>query len=192
VTRKPGAELSPQQEKAIYRYMINGYRKGEALRYAQYAEATCHNPSMIFEAPTFAKELAKRMARVTKKYDIGVDRVLQEIAAVAYGNMADYMTLDPKTGEYLVDMKHTTYEELSALGEFTIETYMEGRGSEAVKVKKARVKPHNKVAALDMLMRHAGAYKDALSNVGEGDVVALLMKAKHRVGEKKDETTQGE
>jgi len=57
-------------------------------------------------------------------------------------------------------------EQTSALVEVTVETYVEGRGEDAKKVKKARFKLHDKRAALVDLGRYYGLFKDRVEHAG--------------------------
>ena len=75
-----------------------------------------------------------------------------------------------------------------AIGEVTVETYMEGKGEEAREVKRVRVKPWSKLAALDQLMRHAGLSKDK-TNAALLDVAARLTAGLKRIGK---DTEKGE
>ena len=179
--------LSPKQDKALHRYLTNGFKKNEALHYAGFADSVCRGPATIFESPKFKAELDSRLRRLRTKYAYTEELVLEEIAKLAFANLSNYMTIDRNTGEGIIDLKWVTHEELAALGEYTVDTYFEGRGDDAVQVKKARVKLAGKLDALEKLMKYHGAYrKNAAQADGDNDVVAILMSARKRVGEQSD------
>ena len=186
--KKNQGGLTAQHDKAMHRYLTNGFKKGEALMFAGYSESVARtNPECVFGLKKFKEELERRLKRLRTKYLYTEELVLEEIAKVAFANMIDYMTIDFETGDGLVDLKWTTPEQLAALGEYTVETYMQGRGDDAVEVKRARVKMHGKLQALDMLMKYHGAYKNILDGKGNGeDLVAILLSARKRTGEKDD------
>ncbi len=110
-----------------------------------------------------AEEIERRHRKVREKYEVTYDRVLEEIAKIAYSNIADYMSINQSTGEVEFDFSDADAAVLAGIGEIQVDTRIEGTGEDACEVKRIRVKPHNKSAALDMLMRHAGLSKDKAS-----------------------------
>ena len=68
-----------------------------------------------------------------------------------------------------------------AIAEFVTDEYIEGSREDGVAVKKYRIKLHDKLKALDMLMRHLGMYNDKVTVEGHISVVERLQAGRARL-----------
>ena len=109
--------------------------------------------------PLIQAAIAAKMEAINAKYQLTTERVLAEVAKIAYANMDDYV--DRSSGDPLLDFskERVTREQMAAVGEITVETYMEGKGEQAREVKRVNFKLHDKLAALDKAMRRLGLYE---------------------------------
>ena len=128
-------------------------------------------------------EIERRQRELRERHRVTFDRVRDEIARIAFSNVLDYATVGD--GELVFKFDDIDAATAAAIGEVTVETYMEGRGDEAREVKRVRVKPWSKLAALDQLMRHAGLSKDK-TNAALLDVAARLTAGLKRIGKKEE------
>ena len=157
---KDKLKLSDRHRQVINHYYGEAkFNKNQALRMAGYAHP--NKQQAIFARPEVVTEMQRRETRVRGRYEITYDRVVDEIAKMAFSSIADYAEV---TADGFVVNERTlalaTPEELAALGEVTVETYMDGVGDYAEQVKRIKIKPHNKLQALEMIMRHAGLSKE--------------------------------
>ena len=86
------------------------------------------------------------------KLDITRERVLRELAAIAFGDARGVMSWGPD-GVRLRDSEELTDYEAASVAEVA-ESKTESGGS-------LKVKQHDKVRALDLLARHLGMYPEA-------------------------------
>ena len=183
-------KLSLQRERLVDFYFgAANFNKMEALRLAGYSPKSQYH--RVFDYPAIAQEIERRHRAIREKYEVDYDRVAAEIAKVAFSNVLDYGFVDQETGDFILDFRRADAAALAAIGEVTTETYVEGRGEEARAVKRVRVKPHSKMAALEALMRHAGLSKDkAVSAVA--DLTERLAAGLKRVGADSRESESGD
>lgn len=122
--------------------------------------------------PLIQAAIADKMAEISRRFELTADRVLGEIAKIAYANMDDY--IDRTSGDPLLDFspERVTREQMAAVGELTVETYKEGRGDEAREVKRIKFKLHDKLNALDKAMRRLGLYEPDGLKIIDGRVSA--------------------
>lgn len=99
------------------------------------------------------KFIAERRERV----EITADAVVQEIATIAFSNMANYAVWG-SDGLKLLDSQNMDEKSQRCVSEVS-ETITESGGT-------VKFKLHNKVEALDKLARHLGLYKDRLELSG--------------------------
>jgi phage terminase small subunit len=90
---------------------------------------------------------------------ITADRVVAELAKLAFVNMADYLRANPGGDPYL-DFSALTRDQAAALSEVTVEDFKHGRGEDARDVRRVKFKLADKRAALVDLGRHLGLFVD--------------------------------
>lgn len=178
--------LSLRHEQLVDTYFgAANFNKTAALRMCGYRHPEKY--TRLFDHPAVVAEVERRHRDTKERYEVTYERTRDEIARVAFSNVFDFAQpeFDNKgkpTGELLFDFSNLSAVQAAAIGEITIETYQEGKGKDAVPVKRVRVKPWNKLAALEQLMRHAGLSRDkadkALANLAD-----RIMAGRKRVGD---------
>ena len=182
------AGLTPREWLAIGHYFAPevNYNKAEACRRAGYAFPSSQ-ANRVFGRPPVVAEINRRRAELAVKFDIGPADVLRELTKLAFFNLGDYGEIDATTGEFLIDLSEVTRDQMAALGSYEIETYTKGSGEEAREVKRVRIKPPDKLGALDKLARHLGLFNDKMNVNVNGDLAAAILAAKNRVKAPGDE-----
>jgi phage terminase small subunit len=116
----------------------------------------------------------------TERLEATADKTIREFAKVAYANMGDY--LEPNAdGDMVVKVPGRDRDRMAALQEYTVETYMEGRGDEARPVRRAKIKLADKLAGLNALARVHGIFEDKVKVSGEIEVKIKQMTRAERL-----------
>lgn len=153
--------LTPKQEKFCLVYLETGnaseaYRQAyNTVRLSEAAIAV--EASRLLDHPKIALRLAEQRQATQQRHDITVDRIVRELALIGFANMLDYVT-PQSDGTVYVDLSKLTREQAAAIGEVTVEEYMEGRGEDARPVKRVKFKLSDKRAALVDLGKHLGMF----------------------------------
>ena len=140
---------------------------------------------VLLDKPHVQKAIAQEIEQKTKKLDITAERVLSEMARLAFAQMGGFVRLEGNTA--IIDFSETTKDDMAALAEITQDEYVEGRGDDSERVRKTKIKLHDKKGALDTLMKYlklmdggadqqdatarATAIRDALREMKEKDGV---------------------
>lgn len=103
----------------------------------------------------------KRAARV----EVTADRVLQELALVAFSDLGELM--DFTGGEARIDFSRIKDGSLRVVSEITQDEYVEGRGDDAQRVKRTKVKFYDKLRALELVGKHLGMFSDKVELTGK-------------------------
>ena len=158
------AALAEKQATFVQEYLIDlnatqaairaGYSPGSAARYA----IELLNKTHVAEA------IKKAMQERNQRVEISQDRILEELARIAFGDLRDAVTWG-KEGVKLKESAELTEDQAAAISEVG-ETVTKEGGS-------TRIKRHDKVKALELLMRHKGMLNDKLNINGELNVSAL-------------------
>ena len=158
------AILTEKQATFVQEYLIDlnatqaairaGFSPGSAARYA----VDLLNKTHVAEA------IRTAMQERNRRVEISQDRILEELARIAFGDLRDAVTWG-KEGVKLKESAELTEDQAAAISEVG-ETVTKEGGS-------TRIKRHDKVKALELLMRHKGMLNDKLNINGELNVSAL-------------------
>jgi phage terminase small subunit len=92
-------------------------------------------------------EIEARLASTLDRYAVTSERIIRELAKIAFGNIGDYVSVQDDGGA-TIDLTSTTRDQLAALSSIDVEEYTQGRGNEARGVKHIRIKLSDKRQAL--------------------------------------------
>jgi len=155
----PEDKLLTQSQFMAAEYFLQGYTKKQAMIKAGYSPVTAAQPNAMFDLPQVQQHIEKRRDEMKLSTVRLEERVKEELAKIAFFNLGDVIAITDD-GELVYDFSEVTMDQMAAIGEVTVETYMEGKGKDAQEVKRIKVKPHDKKAALDSLARVCGMFKD--------------------------------
>ena len=180
------AGLTDLEWEAVNHYFSSdvNFNRSEACRRAGYKHSAAQS-SRVFGRPAVVAEVERRRAKLAEDFKIGPAEILNEFRKIAFFNMLDYGEIDSK-GYFQINLSEVSREQMAAIGEFTIETYNEGRGDDVREVKKIKFKPMDKLSALEKLARHLGLFDDKLSLTVEGDLGQQILAAKKRIRKEKE------
>ncbi len=173
-------KLNPRHRKVLdYYFGVSNFNKTDALKRAGYAAGK--KKHCVFTYPAVIKEIKRREELHQAKYAVNFDRVQEEIAKVAFFNPLCVLDIDDDTGLVTVNVAKAQASEMAAISQIKVTESWEGKGEAAVKVTKVELKPWNKVAALESLMRHSGLSKEKSAFEGAGDLVDRIIAGRRRV-----------
>lgn len=110
----------------------------------------------LLKKPIVQAAIAEIMQARAKRYESDTERLRQELSAIAYASQSDYMRLD-ENGEPYYDLTGVSAEAMAAISEVSVEDYKDGRGENARDVRKVKIKLHDKLRAIEMLLKLNGA-----------------------------------
>lgn len=170
--------VNKRQRQFCEEYLIDLNATQAAIR-AGYKEKYAHtNAPKLLQNTTIKAKIDELMAARSQRTEITQDRVIKELALIAFSNAADYaavveremsMEVDGHIVKILDDdgkpMMYRTVEPV-----LTAELTEEQRRALSV-IKKGRdgfeVKPYDKVRALELLGKHLGLFQDKVEVSGE-------------------------
>ncbi|MBK1666149.1 hypothetical protein CKO38_16735 [Rhodospirillum rubrum] len=161
--------LSPAERRFVACYLANGRKGAKAWREAVEAGAAPRVASrkaaawLARDPVRAALARAERRARartgaVIERYAITEERVLSELASLAFSRPMDLMRVTADGGA-VVDLSALDERQAAAIAELTVDEYVAGKGEEARPVKRTRVKLVDKLRALTLLGLRLGLWK---------------------------------
>lgn len=154
-----GPKIGPtlRQERFVSEYLASS-NATLAAKKAGYSAKSAHSQGCILlKDPWVMRELEERKAKINDKLELTKERVLEELMAIGFSNMADYMDVN-EDGDPILDFSKLSRRQASCLQEVTVDKYVEGRGKGSVNVKRTKFRLYDKHAALVDLGKHLGLF----------------------------------
>lgn len=137
------AKLTEKQKRFVAEYLVDLNATAAAKR-AGYKDPNIGR--QLITKNNVSAEVAKRREKLQSKLEITQETVLQELAAIAFANGTDFVTV---TGAGLLDVKPTSQVSREKLPAIAGIKYSQN-GIE--------IKLHDKVRALELLGKHLGVF----------------------------------
>ena len=152
------ARLSEKQQAFVDEYLIDLNATQAAIR-AGYkrSQYTDTNANKLLENTRIAEEIEKKMAERSRRTGINQDRVVQELAKLAFVNAAD--VIDVNTATVLPNAKP---EDLACIQSVKVKRTTKGKAV----IEEHEVRFYDKKDSLVQLGRHLGMFKDKVALEG--------------------------
>lgn len=152
--------LNEKQVMFVQEYLVDLNATQAAIRAGYSAKTANRTGARMLSNAVIRNEIQKAIEARNQRTEISQDRILEELACIAFGDLRDVVTWGAN-GVKLKNSDELTPEQAAAISEV----------SESVN--STKVKRHDKVKALELLMRHKGMLNDKLNIGGELNVSAL-------------------
>lgn len=171
-------KLTNKQQRFVDEYLIDLNATQAAIRAGYSAKRADAIGYENLRKPVIAAAIAQMQVVRADRTGITQDRVLKELARIAFGDPRKVMTWGPH-GVTLIDSKTLTDDEAAMVSEAS-ETQSLNGGS-------IKMKLNDRLKALEMLGRHLGMFKDNINVGGQPDnpVVSTLDTSGMTADEKK-------
>ena len=157
--------MTDKQERFCEEYMIDLNATQAAIR-AGYSPKTANEQgSQLLAKLSIQNRIAQLQAEQSRRTGVSADRVVRELAKIAFVNAADL--IDPKTASLKSDASH---DDLAAVQSVKVKTFGEDGLEQEVKLA-------DKLRALDLLGKHLGMFNGA-----SGDTTDQLAEARKLLG----------
>ena len=144
------ARLNDKQQRFVDGYLIDLNATQAAIRAGYSPKTAQEQASRMLSNVMVQDAVAKAMAVRSRRTGINQDRILYELAKIAFANMADVVDLDSAKVK-----PDASREDLSCIQSVRIKPNEWGTERE--------VKLYDRKAALELLGRHLGMFKDNLN-----------------------------
>lgn len=164
--------LTPKQE-AFAAAIASGESQTAAYRIAYPASVNWEDKTIWSRASELAANskvqgrVAELSAKAAAANEVTVERIVRELAVIAFGNKRAVMTWGPK-GVKLKESSELTDDQAAQVAEVK-ETISSAGGSLSLKT-------HDKVKALELLGKHVGMFTDKVELTGkDGSPLSMLL-----------------
>lgn len=146
--------MTQKQKRFIEEYLIDLNATQAAIRAGYSPDTAQQTGSENLSKPVIRAQIDRAMAERSKRTGVNAERVVQELAKIAFVNAAE--VIDPKTATVKVD---ALPEDTAAIQSVKVKTFGED-GLER------EIKMADKLKALELLGKHLGMFKDRIELSG--------------------------
>lgn len=180
--RAKTTRLTTKQASFVEQYVIDRNGTQAAIRAGYAPTAAAAQASVLLRNPKVKVALESAIAAQSERTHITADRVLQELAAVAFARVSKAFRPDGS----LMPPHDMPPEEQAALAGIETEELFDGKGEERVQAGVSRkVKHWDKVKALEILAKHLGMLRDKVELSGEGGEPLQIVVQTYKEGDGK-------
>lgn len=155
-------KLTPKQMRFVDEWLIDFNGKQAAIRAGYSAKTAEATAARLLRNVKVQAEIARRQKDLQRRTEVSQERVVKELARVAFADATDYVQVETRTVEKN-DGTELSYQavtltetaELSADQRAAIAGIKQGANGVEVKL-------HDKIKALELLGRHIGMFNDKL------------------------------
>lgn len=156
------AKLTAKQQRFVEEYLVDLNATQAAIR-AGYSPHSAREIGCETLAKPYIQEfIGKAIAERSKRTGVNQDRVINELAKIAFANMKDFAVWDEK-GVKFKSNDELTEEDTSCVSEITEVEVETDYGTKRTK----KIKLYDKISALEKLGKHLGMFKDNLNITGD-------------------------
>lgn len=166
-------KLTAKQATFVAEYLVDLNATQAAIRAGYSADSADVIGSENLGKPEIAEAVERAMEARAARTGVTQDRVVQELARIAFGDMRKVTTWGP-AGVSLVDSSTLDDDDAAMVAEASETTSKEG-GS-------LKVKAHDKVRALELLGRHLAMFTDKVEHGGKAFSLSVTLGTKSPPG----------
>lgn len=170
--RRLDIPLTPQQKKYVREYLFDLSVTKAAIRAGYSIKTAAFSGSRLMGDPRVKEAIKEAQTELGDKTGITPERILQEYAKIAFANIKDYMSQN-EDGETVVDLEAISRDAAAAITEINVENTRTKSGV----IKKIKVKPADKIAALTQLGKHLGMFKEQIEHSGTLTLEELVVES---------------
>lgn len=170
-------KLTPKQSLFVKEYLVDLNATQAAIR-AGYSPKTARvTAAENLTKANIQTAIDEAMKERAERLEISQDKVLREIALVAFGRLSNVLT-QTSDGDVFVDLSAMSESDKALLSEVQCTKHVTDESTTVT----TKIKANDRLKALDMLMRHLGGYNDQLEVKGQLSVASVLAAARKRLG----------
>ncbi len=148
------AKLTPKQQTFVDEYLVDLNATQAAIRAGYSVKNAGKIGSELLQKTRIKNAIDKAMAECSRRTGITQDRVLRELAKVAFVNATDVINMDDATLK-----GDANREDTAAIASVRVKTIP----TEAGEITEREVKVYDKIKALELLGKHLGMFTDKLN-----------------------------
>nr|WP_325191353.1 terminase small subunit [uncultured Selenomonas sp.] len=159
-------KLTPKQMRFVDEYLVDFNATQAAIRAGYSPKTAAAAAARLLRNVNIQAEIARRQKDLQRRTEISQDRVVKELARIAFADASDYACIET----YMYENKDGTLSPLQAVSPKDTGVLSDDQRAAIAGIKQGangiEIKLHDKIKALELLGRHIGMFNDKLSLSG--------------------------
>lgn len=147
------AKLTAKQERFVDEYLVDLNATQAAIRSGYSPKGAEVQGHHLLRNPKVSDLIRDRRKEAQKRAEITLDDILAEYKRIAFTGMSKFLRIN-ENNEPEIDLSDCTPQDLDLLTEATTEAFTENEGTRVVR--KVKIKPMDRLKALESLGKHLG------------------------------------
>lgn len=163
-------KMTDRQRRFVTEYLVDLNATKAAIRAGYSVNSAARLGSDLLKKPLVAAAIAERQAKRFAKIDLSAERVLNELARIAFSDLREVARWGPTADEPLRGVQLRASEEIHPDAAAAVESVMMTEHG-------ARISLHSKTKALELLAKHHGLLVDRVKVENPEDVARQFAEA---------------
>lgn len=146
--------LNEKQKRFCEEYLIDLNATQAAIRAGYSVKTAAEQSSRLLTNVNIQNEISTKMAERSKRTGVNQDRIVQELARLAFCNLTDVVDRDGKIRD------SATEDDLACIESMKVKKTSIGNGENISDSEEREVKIYSKLKALELLGKHLGMWRD--------------------------------
>lgn len=159
-------KLPPMQDRFVDEWLIDFNGTQAAIRAGYSPKTAAAAAARLLRNVNIQAEIARRQKDLQRRTEISQDRVVKELARIAFADASDYACIETLTYEN----EDGTVSPVQIVSPKDTDTLSDDQRAAIAGIKQGangiEIKLHDKIKALELLGRHIGMFNDKLSLSG--------------------------
>lgn len=159
-------KLTPKQMRFVDEWLIDFNGKQAAIRAGYSAKTAEATAARLLRNVKVQAEISRRQKDLQRRTEISQDRVVKELARIAFADASDYACIET----YMYENKEGTLSPIQVVSPKDTGVLSDDQRAAIAGIKQGangiEIKLHDKIKALELLGRHIGMFNDKLSLSG--------------------------
>ena len=152
--------LTLKQARFVEEYIVDLNVEQAAIRTGYSPKTAEVQASRLLSNAKVDAAVKQAMQARSRRTGITADRVLIELAELAFANIADFLQVQ-RDGSVQIDLARASRDRAAAVHDVILSTPTGGSGDEVQSTKLTQIELFDKLRALEMLARHLGMHRTA-------------------------------
>jgi len=174
-------KLRPKHKRFVAEYLVDLNATKAAIRAGYSEKWAWKNAARLTANEGIARAIHEGQAKRLDKLDISAERVLREIALLAFSNMDDYTKVE--NGRRVLETKNLTRDQMASVQELTEDATGGTGDGERRLILRTRFKLSDKGINLERLGRHLKLFTDKMELSGDSLLIERLAAGRKRLQE---------
>jgi phage terminase small subunit len=160
------SELTAKEARFVEEWPVDFNGRQAAIRAGYSAKSATEIAYENLRKPHIQQAIRQKLKERSRNAEITKQMLVQELRLIAFADKRDFFRVT-ESGTLVLDMDIDDPLLLRSIAEVTQEDFPDGKGEDAQRVRRTKLKMYDKIRAIELIAKLEGHYSDKLELSGE-------------------------